>query len=49
MTGSMVQRLVQVPLRGLKCAAWHHSSAVLDNFMRGLEGNGADQANGGTP
>jgi glutamyl-tRNA reductase len=49
MTGSMVQRLVQVPLRGLKSAAWHHSSAVLDNFMKGLQGNGGDQANGGTP
>jgi glutamyl-tRNA reductase len=32
----LVQRLVQVPLRGLKGAAWHHSSAVIDNFIRGL-------------
>lgn len=32
----LVQRLVQVPLRGLKGAAWHHSSAIIDNFIRGL-------------
>ena len=34
---NLVKRLVQVPLRGLKAAAWHHSSAVLDNFIRGIE------------
>ena len=33
----MVKRLVQVPLRGLKGAAWSHSSAVIDGFIRGLE------------
>ncbi|MCU0304268.1 MAG: glutamyl-tRNA reductase [Thermoanaerobaculales bacterium] len=33
---SMVKRLVRVPLRGLKGAAWHHSSAVIDGFLRGL-------------
>jgi glutamyl-tRNA reductase len=34
---AMTKRLVQVPLRGLKGAAWHHSSAVIDNFIRGME------------
>jgi glutamyl-tRNA reductase len=33
----LVRRLVQVPMRGLKGAAWNHSSAVLDNFIRGIE------------
>lgn len=37
MTSALVKRLVQVPLRGLKGAAWHHSSAVIDGFVRGLE------------
>jgi len=44
MTEALVKRLVQVPLRGLKGAAWHHSSAVIDGFMKGLNG---DQDNGG--
>lgn len=39
MTQGLIKRLVQVPLRGLKGAAWHHSSAVLDNFIGGLEGS----------
>jgi glutamyl-tRNA reductase len=34
----MVKRLVQVPLRGLKGAAWNHSSAVIDGFLAGLDG-----------
>ncbi len=34
----MAKRMVQVPLKGLKGAAWHHSSAVIDGFMKGLEG-----------
>jgi glutamyl-tRNA reductase len=34
----MAKRMVQVPLRGLKGAAWHHSSAVIDGFLKGLEG-----------
>ena len=44
MTEALVKRLVQVPLRGLKGAAWHHSSAVIDGFMKGLNG---EQGNGG--
>lgn len=44
MTEAMIKRLVQVPLRGLKGAAWHHSSAVIDGFIKGLEG---DNDNGG--
>jgi glutamyl-tRNA reductase len=31
------ERLVQVPLRGLRRAAWNHSSAVISNFILGLE------------
>jgi len=38
MTRTLVKRLVQVPLRGLKGAAWEHSASVLDSFLRGLEG-----------
>lgn len=34
----MAKRMVQVPLKGLKGAAWHHSSAVIDGFLKGLEG-----------
>ena len=39
MARGLVKRLVQVPLRGLKGAAWHHSSAVIDGFMAGLDGD----------
>jgi glutamyl-tRNA reductase len=39
----LVKRLVQVPLRGLKGAAWNHSSAVIDGFMAGLDGDPADR------
>ncbi len=38
MAKGLVQRLVQVPLQGLKGAAWNHSSAVIANFIKGLEG-----------
>jgi glutamyl-tRNA reductase len=38
MAQGLVKRLVQVPLRGLKGAAWHHSSAVISGFIKGLEG-----------
>jgi len=44
MAEGLVKRLVQVPLRGLKGAAWHHSSAVIDGFIKGLNG---DLDNGG--
>jgi glutamyl-tRNA reductase len=44
MAEGLVKRLVQVPLRGLKGAAWHHSSVVIDGFLRGLRG---DLDNGG--
>ncbi len=44
MTEGLVKRMVQVPLRGLKGAAWHHSSAVIDGFLKGLDG---DLDNGG--
>jgi len=43
MARDMAKRMVQVPLRGLKTAARNHSSAVIGNFLRGLEvsdGNG---------
>jgi glutamyl-tRNA reductase len=40
----LAKRLVQVPLRGLKGAAWNHSSAVIDGFLHGLEG---DNGHGG--
>jgi glutamyl-tRNA reductase len=40
MTAGLVKRLVQVPLKGLKGAAWHHSSAVIDGFLKGLDDNG---------
>jgi len=36
MTAGLVKRLVQVPIKGLKGAAWNHSSAVISNFIRGL-------------
>jgi glutamyl-tRNA reductase len=39
MAEGLVKRLVQVPLKGLKGAAWHHSSAVIDGFLKGLEGD----------
>jgi glutamyl-tRNA reductase len=38
MTEGLVKRLVQVPLKGLKGAAWNHSSAVIDGFLEGLAG-----------
>jgi glutamyl-tRNA reductase len=38
MVQGLTRRLIQVPLRGLKGAAWNHSSAVISNFIRGLEG-----------
>jgi len=44
MAEGLIKRLVQVPLRGLKGAAWHHSSAVIDGFIKGLNG---DLNNGG--
>jgi len=44
MTRGLVKRLVQVPLRGLKGAAWEHSAAVLESFRCGLErGAGAPE------
>jgi len=39
MASSLVKRLVQVPLKGLKGAAVNHSSAVIDGFLNGLEDN----------
>ncbi len=36
MANALVKRLVQVPLKGLKGAATHHSSAVIDGFLEGL-------------
>ncbi len=42
MADGLVKRLVQVPLRGLRGAAWNHSSAVIAGFMKGLEGSEAD-------
>jgi glutamyl-tRNA reductase len=40
MAKGLVKRLVQVPLRGLKGAAWNHSSAVISTFIKGLENGG---------
>jgi glutamyl-tRNA reductase len=46
----LVKRLVQVPLRGLKGAAWNHSSAVIGNFIKGLHGvNGRGGGKDGSP
>jgi glutamyl-tRNA reductase len=42
MAEALVKRLVQVPLRGLKGAAWNHSTAVIINFIKGLEGRNGD-------
>jgi glutamyl-tRNA reductase len=45
MANGLAKRLVQVPLKGLKSAAWNHSSAVIDGFLKGLEsenGRGED-------
>jgi len=51
LTEDMVKRLVQVPLRGLKAAAWAHTSAVVDGFLEGLadDGRGAREPSGGGP
>jgi len=38
LASGLAKRLVQVPLKGLKGAAWHHSSAVIDGFLDGLDG-----------
>jgi glutamyl-tRNA reductase len=46
---SLVKRLVQVPLRGLKGAAWNHSSAVISNFMKGLEGSNGSSGDADGP
>lgn len=46
MLKGLTKRLVQVPLQGLKTAAWNHSSAVLDNFLRGVHGEGHTPGNG---
>ena len=44
LASSLVKRLVQVPLKGLKGAAVNHSSAVIDGFLNGLEGtNGSGE------
>jgi glutamyl-tRNA reductase len=37
LTSGLVKRLVQVPIKGLKGAAWNHSSAVISNFIKALE------------
>ncbi len=37
LVNGLAKRFVQVPLKGLKGAAWNHSSAVIDGFLRGLE------------
>jgi glutamyl-tRNA reductase len=47
MANGLARRLVQVPLKGLKSAAWNHSSAVIDGFLKGLEGdNGQGEDSG---
>ena len=47
LANSMVKRMVQVPLRGLRKAAWNHSSAVIGNFLLGLEGEEPNGDGGG--
>jgi glutamyl-tRNA reductase len=47
MVKGLTKRLVQVPLQGLKSAAWNHSSAVLDNFLRGVHGKGLPMSDNG--
>ncbi len=37
MAQGLIKRLVQVPLRGLKGAAWNGSTEVIDHFVRGLD------------
>lgn len=37
MAQGLIKRLVQVPLRGLKGAAWNGSSEVIEHFVRGLD------------
>lgn len=39
LTRKLTKRLIQIPVQGLKGAAWHHSSAVLENFVKGVEGD----------
>ena len=41
--------MVQVPLRGLRRAAWNHSSAVIRNFILGLEDEGDSGSGGADP
>jgi hypothetical protein len=41
--------MVQVPLRGLRRAAWNHSSAVIGNFILGLEEDGGNGDGGAGP
>ena len=43
LTTGLIKRLVQVPLKGLKGAAWNHSSAVIDGFLKGLDGENGDR------
>jgi glutamyl-tRNA reductase len=45
MLQGLTRRLVQVPLQGLKGAAWNHSSAVISNFIRGLAGKNGTSGN----
>ena len=47
MTAGLVKRLVQVPLKGLKGAAWNHSSAVIDGFLKGLDGESEQNGKNG--
>ena len=42
-------KLVQVPVQGLKGAAWNHSSAILDNFVRAVNGELDLPFNGKSP
>jgi glutamyl-tRNA reductase len=38
MADRLSQRLVRVPMRGLREIAWMHSTAVLDTFLSAVEG-----------
>jgi len=49
LTSGLVKRLVQVPIKGLKGAAWNHSSAVISTFIKGLEDDSGRRDSGGDP
>jgi len=49
LAADLSERMVQVPLRGLRRAAWNHSSAVIRNFILGLDDEGNNGDGGADP